>query len=168
MRRKESDPARSSPPLKHSFRCSLSSAPTPEPCTTWQPPDWDNGSWLWLVGIRRAVQALMRTALRVHRTFGVFGGAGEIRAPTLHSIRLSGCQTHKNSHLDRRARESSEAQPEHEGAGDLRCHSSLAQTLPPEEAPVDRPFWGVDDPNMPLPFDLADIINKVESLLWRM
>lgn len=49
----------------------------------------------------------------------------------------------------------------------LRCHSSLAQTLPPEEAPVDRPFWGVDDPDMPLPFDLADIINRVESLLWR-
>ncbi|TDH17329.1 hypothetical protein EPR50_G00007290 [Perca flavescens] len=49
-----------------------------------------------------------------------------------------------------------------------RCHSSLAQTLPPEEAPVDRPFWGVDDPGMPLPFDLADIINRVESLLWRM
>ncbi|XP_034385166.1 alpha-ketoglutarate-dependent dioxygenase FTO isoform X2 [Cyclopterus lumpus] len=49
-----------------------------------------------------------------------------------------------------------------------RCHSTLAQTLPPEEAPVDRPFWGVDDPNMPLPFDLADIINRVESLLWRM
>ncbi|KAM9409710.1 alpha-ketoglutarate-dependent dioxygenase FTO isoform 2-T2 [Pholidichthys leucotaenia] len=49
-----------------------------------------------------------------------------------------------------------------------RCHSSLAQTLPPEEAPVDRPFWDVDDPNMPLPFDLADIINRVESLLWRM
>ncbi|XP_075934204.1 alpha-ketoglutarate-dependent dioxygenase FTO isoform X2 [Anarhichas minor] len=48
-----------------------------------------------------------------------------------------------------------------------RCHSSLAQTLPPQEAPVDRPFWGVDDPNMPLPFDLADIINRVESLLWR-
>ncbi|XP_028297341.1 alpha-ketoglutarate-dependent dioxygenase FTO isoform X1 [Gouania willdenowi] len=49
-----------------------------------------------------------------------------------------------------------------------RCHSSLAQTLPPEEAPVDRPFWGVDDPSMPLPFDLADIINRVESLIWRM
>ncbi|TNM90720.1 hypothetical protein fugu_003009, partial [Takifugu bimaculatus] len=49
-----------------------------------------------------------------------------------------------------------------------RCHSSLAQTLPPQEAPVDRPFWGVDDPGMPLPFDLADIINRVESLLWRM
>ncbi|KAK5934947.1 hypothetical protein CgunFtcFv8_020352 [Champsocephalus gunnari] len=49
-----------------------------------------------------------------------------------------------------------------------RCHSSLAQTLPPEEAPVDRPFWGVDDLSMPLPFDLADIINRVESLLWRM
>ncbi|KAF3686852.1 Alpha-ketoglutarate-dependent dioxygenase FTO [Channa argus] len=48
-----------------------------------------------------------------------------------------------------------------------RCHSSLAQTLPPQEAPVDRPFWGVDDPSMPLPFDLADIINRVESLLWR-
>ncbi|XP_057687447.1 alpha-ketoglutarate-dependent dioxygenase FTO [Corythoichthys intestinalis] len=49
-----------------------------------------------------------------------------------------------------------------------RCHSSLAQTLPPEEAPVDRPFWGVDNHGMPLPFDLADIINRVESLLWRM
>ncbi|XP_049573185.1 alpha-ketoglutarate-dependent dioxygenase FTO isoform X1 [Syngnathus scovelli] len=49
-----------------------------------------------------------------------------------------------------------------------RCHCSLAQTLAPEEAPVDRPFWGVDDPDMPLPFDLADIINRVESLLWRM
>lgn len=32
---------------------------------------------------------------------------------------------------------------------------------------MDRPFWGVDDPGMPLPFDLADIINRVESLLWR-
>lgn len=49
-----------------------------------------------------------------------------------------------------------------------RCHSTLAQTLPPEEAPVDRPFWGVDDPHMPLPFDLAEIISRVESLLWRM
>ncbi|XP_040016244.2 alpha-ketoglutarate-dependent dioxygenase FTO [Gasterosteus aculeatus] len=49
-----------------------------------------------------------------------------------------------------------------------RCHSSLARTLPPEEAPVDWPFWGADDPHMPLPFDLADIINRVESLLWRM
>lgn len=32
---------------------------------------------------------------------------------------------------------------------------------------MDRPFWGVDDPSMPLPFDLADIITRVESLLWR-
>ncbi|XP_056268648.1 alpha-ketoglutarate-dependent dioxygenase FTO [Pseudoliparis swirei] len=49
-----------------------------------------------------------------------------------------------------------------------RCHSSLAQTLPPQEAPVDRPFWAAGDPDMPLPFDLADIINRVESLIWRM
>ncbi|XP_046898284.1 alpha-ketoglutarate-dependent dioxygenase FTO [Hypomesus transpacificus] len=49
-----------------------------------------------------------------------------------------------------------------------RCHSTLAQSLPPEEVPVDRPFWGLDDAAMPLPFDLADIINRVESLLWRM
>ncbi|KAK7170370.1 hypothetical protein R3I94_000558 [Phoxinus phoxinus] len=49
-----------------------------------------------------------------------------------------------------------------------RCQSSLAQTLPPEEAPVDRPYWSNDDPDMPLPFDLSDIINRVESLLWRM
>lgn len=33
---------------------------------------------------------------------------------------------------------------------------------------MDRPFWGVDDPGMPLPFDLADIITRVESLLWRL
>ncbi|XP_012682460.2 alpha-ketoglutarate-dependent dioxygenase FTO isoform X2 [Clupea harengus] len=49
-----------------------------------------------------------------------------------------------------------------------RCQSSLAQTLPPEEAPLDRPYWDPDDPEMPLPFDLADIISRVESLLWRM
>ncbi|XP_017548598.1 alpha-ketoglutarate-dependent dioxygenase FTO [Pygocentrus nattereri] len=49
-----------------------------------------------------------------------------------------------------------------------RCQSSLAQTLPPEEAPVDRPYWSNDDPDMPLPFDLSDIISRVESLLWRM
>ncbi|KAG7468329.1 hypothetical protein MATL_G00141790, partial [Megalops atlanticus] len=49
-----------------------------------------------------------------------------------------------------------------------RCQSSLAQTLPPEEAPVNRPYWGEDDPPMPLPFDLTDIISRVESLLWRL
>nr|XP_055061480.1 alpha-ketoglutarate-dependent dioxygenase FTO isoform X1 [Misgurnus anguillicaudatus] len=49
-----------------------------------------------------------------------------------------------------------------------RCQSSLAQTLPPEEAPVDRPYWSNEDPDMPLPFDLFDIISRVESLLWRM
>lgn len=49
-----------------------------------------------------------------------------------------------------------------------RCQSSLAQTLPPEEAPVDRPYWSNEDPDMPLPFDLSEIINRVESLLWRM
>ncbi|KAA0723410.1 Alpha-ketoglutarate-dependent dioxygenase FTO [Triplophysa tibetana] len=47
-----------------------------------------------------------------------------------------------------------------------RCQSSLAQTLPPEEAPVDRPFWSNEDPDMPLPFDLSDIISRVESLQW--
>ncbi|XP_035376793.1 alpha-ketoglutarate-dependent dioxygenase FTO [Electrophorus electricus] len=49
-----------------------------------------------------------------------------------------------------------------------RCQSNLAQTLPPEEAPIDRPYWSGDDPDMPLPFDLSDIISRVESLLWRM
>ncbi|KAI4888601.1 hypothetical protein NFI96_005601 [Prochilodus magdalenae] len=49
-----------------------------------------------------------------------------------------------------------------------RCQSSLAQTLPPEEAPVDRPYWSNDDPDMPLPFDLSDIISRVESLLWSL
>uniref|UniRef100_A0A8C1Z4D0 Alpha-ketoglutarate-dependent dioxygenase FTO n=1 Tax=Cyprinus carpio TaxID=7962 RepID=A0A8C1Z4D0_CYPCA len=49
-----------------------------------------------------------------------------------------------------------------------RCQSSLAQTLPAEEAPADRPYWSIEDPDMPLPFDLSEIINRVESLLWRM
>uniref|UniRef100_A0A9J8D7R2 Alpha-ketoglutarate-dependent dioxygenase FTO n=1 Tax=Cyprinus carpio carpio TaxID=630221 RepID=A0A9J8D7R2_CYPCA len=49
-----------------------------------------------------------------------------------------------------------------------RCQSSLAQSLPPEEAPFDRPYWSNEDPDMPLPFDLSEIINRVESLLWRM
>ncbi|XP_042616255.1 alpha-ketoglutarate-dependent dioxygenase FTO-like isoform X2 [Cyprinus carpio] len=49
-----------------------------------------------------------------------------------------------------------------------RCQSSLAQTLPAEEAPADRPYWSNEDPDMPLPFDLSEIINRVESLLWRM
>ncbi|TTH69377.1 Alpha-ketoglutarate-dependent dioxygenase FTO [Bagarius yarrelli] len=48
-----------------------------------------------------------------------------------------------------------------------RCQSSLAQSLPPEEAPVDRPYWTGDDLDMPLPFDLSEIISRVESLLWR-
>ncbi|KAK1802126.1 hypothetical protein P4O66_004379 [Electrophorus voltai] len=49
-----------------------------------------------------------------------------------------------------------------------RCQSNLAQTLPPEEAPIDRPYWSGDDPDMPLPFDLSDIISRVESLLWSL
>uniref|UniRef100_A0A8C1NG85 Alpha-ketoglutarate-dependent dioxygenase FTO n=1 Tax=Cyprinus carpio TaxID=7962 RepID=A0A8C1NG85_CYPCA len=40
-----------------------------------------------------------------------------------------------------------------------RCQSSLAQSLPPEEAPFDRPYWSNEDPDMPLPFDLSEIIN---------
>lgn len=43
------------------------------------------------------------------------------------TIWLSGCQTHKNSHLDRTARESNEAQLKHEGTGDLRYFASLDQ-----------------------------------------
>ncbi|KAL4658746.1 alpha-ketoglutarate-dependent dioxygenase FTO [Arapaima gigas] len=49
-----------------------------------------------------------------------------------------------------------------------RCESRLAQTLPPEEAPVNRPYWCDGDPSMPLPFDLTDIISRVESLLWKL
>ncbi|XP_072554217.1 alpha-ketoglutarate-dependent dioxygenase FTO isoform X2 [Paramormyrops kingsleyae] len=49
-----------------------------------------------------------------------------------------------------------------------RCESRLAQTLPPEEAPINRPYWCDGDPSMPLPFDLTDIISRVESLLWNL
>ncbi|KAG7257559.1 hypothetical protein CRUP_028698 [Coryphaenoides rupestris] len=55
----------------------------------------------------------------------------------------------------------------HQRGSSGMCHSTLAQTLGPEEAPVDRPFWSPEDPGMPLPFDLADIVSRVESLLWR-
>lgn len=43
------------------------------------------------------------------------------------AIGHSGCQDHKNSHLHRIARESDEAQSEHEEAGDLRYFASLDQ-----------------------------------------
>lgn len=37
---KELVPTLSHLPLIHSFRCSLSSFPTPEPCVLWQLPHW--------------------------------------------------------------------------------------------------------------------------------
>nr|XP_015223912.1 PREDICTED: alpha-ketoglutarate-dependent dioxygenase FTO [Lepisosteus oculatus] len=46
-----------------------------------------------------------------------------------------------------------------------RCHSRLAQTLPPDEAPMCRPDWHDDDSSMPLPFDLKAIIDALERVL---
>ncbi|XP_060109559.1 alpha-ketoglutarate-dependent dioxygenase FTO isoform X2 [Heteronotia binoei] len=45
-----------------------------------------------------------------------------------------------------------------------RCHSQLAECLPEDEKPECRPYWEEDDPNMPLPFDLEDIVCELESL----
>ncbi|XP_059760718.1 alpha-ketoglutarate-dependent dioxygenase FTO isoform X2 [Balaenoptera ricei] len=46
-----------------------------------------------------------------------------------------------------------------------RCQSRIARTLPADQKPECRPYWEKDDPSMPLPFDLTDIISELRSLL---
>ncbi|XP_058899761.1 alpha-ketoglutarate-dependent dioxygenase FTO [Kogia breviceps] len=46
-----------------------------------------------------------------------------------------------------------------------RCQSRIARTLPADQKPECRPYWEKDDPSMPLPFDLTDIISELRALL---
>ncbi|XP_059238676.1 alpha-ketoglutarate-dependent dioxygenase FTO isoform X2 [Mustela nigripes] len=46
-----------------------------------------------------------------------------------------------------------------------RCQSQIARTLPVDQKPECRPYWEKDDPSMPLPFDLTDIVSELRGLL---
>uniref|UniRef100_A0A8D0BEV5 Alpha-ketoglutarate-dependent dioxygenase FTO n=1 Tax=Salvator merianae TaxID=96440 RepID=A0A8D0BEV5_SALMN len=47
----------------------------------------------------------------------------------------------------------------------MRCRSRIAEDLPEDEKPTCRPFWQNDDPKMPLPFHLEDIIFGLQRRL---
>nr|KAF6406773.1 FTO alpha-ketoglutarate dependent dioxygenase [Molossus molossus] len=47
----------------------------------------------------------------------------------------------------------------------MRCQSRLARTLPEDQKPECRPYWEKDDPAMPLPFDLTDVVSELRALL---
>ncbi|XP_078067019.1 alpha-ketoglutarate-dependent dioxygenase FTO isoform X7 [Mustelus asterias] len=46
-----------------------------------------------------------------------------------------------------------------------RCQSRLANSLPVDEQPECRPHWCSGDPDMPLPFDLEEIISLLRNQL---
>uniref|UniRef100_K9IKY4 Alpha-ketoglutarate-dependent dioxygenase FTO n=1 Tax=Desmodus rotundus TaxID=9430 RepID=K9IKY4_DESRO len=46
-----------------------------------------------------------------------------------------------------------------------RCQSRTARTLPADQRPECRPYWEKDDPSMPLPFDLTDVVSELRGLL---
>ncbi|XP_058135993.1 alpha-ketoglutarate-dependent dioxygenase FTO [Dasypus novemcinctus] len=46
-----------------------------------------------------------------------------------------------------------------------RCQSRIARTLPVDQKPECRPYWEKDDPAMPLPFDLTDIVSELRGQL---
>ncbi|XP_010627986.1 alpha-ketoglutarate-dependent dioxygenase FTO [Fukomys damarensis] len=45
-----------------------------------------------------------------------------------------------------------------------RCQSRVARTLPGDQKPECWPYWEKDDPSMPLPFDLTDIVSELREL----
>ncbi|OXB64268.1 hypothetical protein ASZ78_002983 [Callipepla squamata] len=46
-----------------------------------------------------------------------------------------------------------------------RCQSDAAESLPEEQKPECHPFWTKEESNMPLPFDLEEIIVHLQSLV---
>ncbi|XP_051485477.1 alpha-ketoglutarate-dependent dioxygenase FTO isoform X2 [Apus apus] len=46
-----------------------------------------------------------------------------------------------------------------------RCQSEAAETLPEDQKPECHPFWTDDDCNMPLPYDLEEIIAYLQKLV---
>ncbi|XP_069495686.1 alpha-ketoglutarate-dependent dioxygenase FTO [Ambystoma mexicanum] len=49
-----------------------------------------------------------------------------------------------------------------------RCRSPIARSLPADQKPVCHPFWRDNDPSMPLPFDLEEIISELDQLFQVM
>uniref|UniRef100_A0A8C8Z2T4 Alpha-ketoglutarate-dependent dioxygenase FTO n=1 Tax=Prolemur simus TaxID=1328070 RepID=A0A8C8Z2T4_PROSS len=46
-----------------------------------------------------------------------------------------------------------------------RCQCRIARTLPVDQKPECRPYWEKEDPSMPLPFDLTDIVSELRGQL---
>ncbi|XP_048672977.2 alpha-ketoglutarate-dependent dioxygenase FTO isoform X4 [Caretta caretta] len=46
-----------------------------------------------------------------------------------------------------------------------RCQCQLAMSLPEEQKPKCHPLWKDDDPSMPLPYDLEEVIANLQTLL---
>ncbi|KAM9374250.1 alpha-ketoglutarate-dependent dioxygenase FTO [Phaethornis superciliosus] len=46
-----------------------------------------------------------------------------------------------------------------------RCQSEAAENLPEDQKPECHPFWTADDCNMPLPYDLEEIIADLQNLV---
>ncbi|XP_053904721.1 alpha-ketoglutarate-dependent dioxygenase FTO isoform X2 [Malaclemys terrapin pileata] len=49
-----------------------------------------------------------------------------------------------------------------------RCQCQLAMSLPEEQKPKCHPLWKDDDPSMPLPYDLEEVIANLQTLLEKM
>ncbi|CAO2610594.1 Alpha-ketoglutarate-dependent dioxygenase FTO [Lemmus lemmus] len=48
---------------------------------------------------------------------------------------------------------------------DVLCQSRIVRTLPANQKPDCRPYWEKDDPSMPLPFDLTEVVSELRSQL---
>lgn len=46
-----------------------------------------------------------------------------------------------------------------------RCQSRIVRNLPANQKPDCRPYWEKDDPSMPLPFDLTEVVSELRSQL---
>ncbi|XP_041125198.1 alpha-ketoglutarate-dependent dioxygenase FTO isoform X1 [Polyodon spathula] len=46
-----------------------------------------------------------------------------------------------------------------------RCQSRLAKTLPADEEPICHPYWSDHNASMPLPFDLQEILSRLEDIV---
>ncbi|XP_072488335.1 alpha-ketoglutarate-dependent dioxygenase FTO isoform X7 [Notamacropus eugenii] len=49
----------------------------------------------------------------------------------------------------------------------MRCQSRVAQNLPEDQRPICWPYWEDDDPEMPLPFHLSNIILELQGQLLK-
>lgn len=46
-----------------------------------------------------------------------------------------------------------------------RCQSEAAESLPEDQKPECHPFWTNDECNMPLPYDLEEVIAHLQNLV---